>query len=69
MQFGLTFQCLLYSIASANLILYPVFPFKTNLSDAYMRIWPRIEDLPAGYLPHLSALTNSTRPMQNLHRT
>ena len=46
MQFGRALPRLLRHIVNADPRLGPVFMSKTDLSDAYMRVWIRIEDVP-----------------------
>ena len=45
-HFGTTFQHLLKQILVADTALGPVFMSKVDLSDAYMRVWVRLEDVP-----------------------
>ena len=46
MQLGRTLPRILRRIAEANPALGPVFMAKTDLSDAYMRVWLNIIDVP-----------------------
>ena len=46
MQLGHTLPGILQRIAEAKPELRPVFMAKTDLSDAYMRVWLNIIDVP-----------------------
>ena len=46
MQFGAAGFCLLQKIVHANTLGGPVFMDKTDISDAYMRVWIRLQDIP-----------------------
>ena len=45
-QFGNALERLLAKILSADPVFGPVFLAKVDLSDAYMRVWLRAEDVP-----------------------
>ena len=63
MQFGYALPRLLRRIATADPRLGPVFMSKTDLSDAYMRVWIRIEDVPNSPLSfrlHRATTTSSS---------
>ena len=45
MQLGCALPCVLWRITKANPELGPVFMAKTDLSDAYMRVWLNIVDV------------------------
>lgn len=46
MLFGLAFPRLLQAVLSADPAYSPVFMSKVDMSDAYMRVWVRPEDIP-----------------------
>ena len=46
MQLGRALPCILCHIANADPRLGPVYMAKTDLSDAYMRVWIKLKDVP-----------------------
>ena len=45
MQFGRAFPRLVQNLLAADPHFGPVFALKTNMSDAYMHIWVRLQDI------------------------
>ena len=65
-QFGGAFKRLLHQIVTADPDFGPVFMLNIDMSDAYMRVWIRLEDVPklaSVVPPH----TDDAEPLIGLH--
>ena len=48
MLFGCVLQSILKQVLTADLHLSPVYLSRVDLTEAYMRLWVRMEDVPSG---------------------